>query len=99
VVVDPGLNEAAEEQARAVAAAGRLSHGAFMTRMARFGVGGAAAENLSAGQHSVAAAVTGWKASPRHNENLLMPEARRIGLARADANGGFKRYWALVLAQ
>jgi hypothetical protein len=29
----------------------------------------------------------------------LMPEARRIGLARADANGGYGRYWALVLGQ
>jgi uncharacterized protein YkwD len=99
VVVDSRLNEAAEEQARAVATAGRLSHGAFMSRMARFGIGGAAAENLAAGQNSVAAAFSSWKTSPRHDENLLMPEARRIGLARADANGGFGRYWTLVLAQ
>jgi len=99
VAVDAQLNKAAEEQARAVAVAGRLSHGAFMSRMARFGVGGAAAENIAGGQKNVAAVVAGWKASPRHDENLLMPEARRIGLARADADGGFGRYWALVLAE
>src|SRR3954451_13120565 len=41
-----------------------------------------------------------WAASPGHNQNLLMPEARRIGLARADSPGlGYGRYWALVLAQ
>ena len=40
-----------------------------------------------------------WKASPGHNINLLMPEARKIGLARADANNRYGRYWALVLGQ
>jgi uncharacterized protein YkwD len=60
----------------------------------------AEAENLTAGPRSVAAAVASWKASPRHNDNLLMPEARHVGLARADTPGaGYGRYWALVLAQ
>jgi len=100
VTVDAQLNKAAEVQARAVAEAGELSHGGFATRMASFGIGGASAENLTAGPRSVAAAVSSWKASPRHNDNLLMREARHIGLARADTPGaGYGRYWALVLAQ
>jgi uncharacterized protein YkwD len=100
VTADARLNHAAEAQARAVAEAGQLSHGAFGTRMASFGVGGASAENLTAGSRSVAEAIARWKASPGHNGNLLMREARHIGLARADSPGaGYGRYWALVLAQ
>lgn len=100
VTADGGLNGAAEYQARAVAQAGKLSHGAFETRMASFKVGGYSAENLSAGSDSVSGAIARWKASPSHNENLLMPQARRIGLARADSPGlGYGHYWALVLAQ
>ncbi|MGA0596452.1 CAP domain-containing protein [Enterovirga sp. CN4-39] len=100
VVADTALNGAAEHQARAVAEAGKLSHGAFATRMASFKIGGHSAENLSAGSDNVAGAIARWKASPGHNENLLMPQARRIGLARADSpQHGYRHYWALVLAQ
>ena len=99
VAVDGKLNRAAEFQARAVAQAGSLSHGEFASRMASFGIRGAAAENLSAGTHSVDDAVARWRVSPAHNANLLMPEARHIGLARADAPSRYGRYWALVLSQ
>ena len=100
VVADTQLNGAALHQARAVAQAGRLSHGAFASRMVDFKVPGIASENLSAGSSDVSGAIARWKASPGHNDNLLMPEARRIGLARADSPGhGYKHYWALVLAQ
>ena len=99
VSVDGRLNDAAMHQARVIAAAGKLAHGSFGVRMGEFGIAGYAAENLTAGSETVGEAVGRWKASPRHNDNLLMPEARRIGLARADANGGFGRYWALVLGQ
>ena len=100
VSVDSRLNDAATAQARAVAEAGALSHGAFESRMAAFGIRGAAAENLTAGSDTVGKAVARWTASPPHNSNLLMPEATRIGLARAASPGqGFQHYWALVLAQ
>lgn len=99
VTVDPKLNEAAEYQARLVAAAGRLSHGNFAGRMDRFGIMGYSAENLSAGSDTVDGAISRWKASPGHNANLLMPQAHRIGLARADADNRYGRYWALVLGQ
>lgn len=99
VTVDARLNEAAEHQARAVAAAGTLTHGNFASRVREFGIAGYAAENLVAGSATIGDAVVRWKASSGHNENLLMPEARRIGLARADAKGGYGRYWALVLGQ
>ena len=99
VTVDGKLNRAAEVQARAVAEAGSLSHGAFASRMASFGIRGTAAENLTAGSHSVDEAVARLRASPAHNANLLMPEARHVGLARADSPSRYGRYWALVLSQ
>lgn len=100
VVADGELNAAATEQARAVAEAGRLSHGAFGSRMEAYKIGGYSAENLSAGSGDVAGAIARWKASAGHDANLLMRQARRIGIARADSPGyGYRTYWALVLAQ
>ena len=100
VIPDPTLNRAAEAQARAVAEEGSLSHGQFATRMASFGIHGYSAENLEAGSKTVAQAIARWKASPGHNQNLLMPEARRIGIAYAKSPGaGYEHYWAMVLAQ
>lgn len=100
VVADGRLNAAAVQQARSVAEAGELSHGDFGGRMSTFGIGGYAAENLSAGSSDVAGAITRWKNSPNHNDNLLLAQASRIGLARADTPGrGYGHYWALVLAQ
>lgn len=97
VKVDATLNAAAEAQAREVAAAGKLSHGNFSARMYRFNVHGAAAENLTAGSDNVATAITRWKNSPGHHQNLLMREARHIGLARANTNSQYRSCWALVL--
>jgi uncharacterized protein YkwD len=99
VVADGTLNRAAEVQARAVAQAGSLSHGQFASRMSSFGIGGYSAENLEAGSKTVAEAIARWKASSGHNRNLLMPEARRVGVAYAKSPGaGYEHYWALVLA-
>jgi uncharacterized protein YkwD len=99
VVADGALNRAAEVQARAVAQAGSLSHGQFASRMSNLGIMGHAAENLEAGSKTAAEAIARWKASPGHNRNLLMPEARRVGIAYAKSPGaGYEHYWALVLA-
>src|SRR4051812_38135515 len=100
VSVDMRLSEAATAQARTVAEAGTLSHGRFSSRMSAFGINGHAAENLSAGSRMVDQVIARWEASPGHNENLLLPQVRRIGLARAESPGlGYGRYWALVLAE
>jgi uncharacterized protein YkwD len=99
VAVNGRLNRAAEQQARTVAAAGQLDHGDFPRRMDAFGIMGYSAENLTAGRQTVTEAVDSWKASPPHNRNLLMPQARHVGLARADSASSYRRYWALVLGQ
>lgn len=99
VVVDEKLNEPAAEQARAIARAGRLSHGDFASRMARHDVG-AASENLAMGSSNLAGAMTQWRQSRPHDANLLKQGMTRIGFARAETAGrGRNTYWALVLAR
>lgn len=99
VTADSRLNEAAEEQARAIARAGDLSHGDFAGRMSRYDVA-AAAENLAMGSGTLAGAMAQWRQSRPHDANLLKEGMTRIGLARAETKGrGRNNYWALVLAR
>jgi uncharacterized protein YkwD len=99
VTVDRRLNQAALDQAKAVAAAGELDHGDFGGRMDAYAIMGHSAENLAAGSATIEGTVSQWKASSGHNRNLLLPQARKIGLARAASNSRYKHYWALVLGQ
>ncbi|KST57488.1 serine protease [Methylobacterium sp. GXS13] len=103
VIVDNGLVKAAAFQAGNNARHGQLSHdvgGSFTSRMASAGLAKAwAAENLSAGSETFEQVLARWKASPEHNKNMLLPQIRRIGIARVDApNTRYKRFWALVMA-
>ncbi|GJD50461.1 hypothetical protein OPKNFCMD_3203 [Methylobacterium crusticola] len=103
VVVDSSLIRAASLQAASNARAGYLSHevgGAFDARLRRAGFGGRyAAENLSAGSATFEEVLRRWQASAEHNRNMLMPQVRRIGIARVDAPGTrYKRFWALILS-
>ena len=103
VVVDPSLVKAAAFQAGNNARTGRLSHdvgGSFTARMASAGLARSwAAENLSAGAETLDQVLARWKASPEHNRNMLIPQIRRIGIARVDAPGTrYRHFWALVMA-
>ena len=103
VSLDRSLITAASFQAQANARAGRLSHeiaGSFDSRMASAGFGKRyASENLSAGSDTFEQVLARWKASPEHNRNMLMPQLRRVGIARVDASATrYKRFWALVMA-
>ena len=103
VTLDSNLNKAASFSAAANAKAGRLSHdfgGPFKERMAAAGLAKTlAAENLSAGSNTFDQVLTRWTVSPGHNRNLLIPEIRRVGVARVDnPRSRYKSYWALVLA-
>jgi uncharacterized protein YkwD len=58
-----------------------------------------AAENVGTGQASLEEVIKGWKASPGHNKNLLMPDAEHMGIALVqDPRTEFKTFWTLVLA-
>lgn len=102
VIRDPALDGIAQAQADAMAAADLLSHsvaGPLPDRLARLDrQTGAAAENVSAGYPDLDAALGGWRRSPEHDRNLLLPPLRRIGVAGASAPGTrFKTFWALVM--
>jgi uncharacterized protein YkwD len=103
VVIDSSLIRAASYQAEANARAGQLSHevgGTFDARLKRAGFGGRyAAENLSAGSTTFDDVLKRWQVSPEHNRNMLMPQVKRVGIARVDAPGSrYRRFWALILS-
>jgi uncharacterized protein YkwD len=103
VTLDPLLMKMADEQAHAMAARNNLDHnvaGSFEARLKRSGFdAAAAAENVSAGYHTMAEAFSGWRDSPHHKANMLLRTATRMGIAAVYVPGTkYKVFWALVLA-
>jgi uncharacterized protein YkwD len=103
VRVNSRLNAVAQRQARAMASAGRMSHavgGPFRDRLSASGYPArTAGENIAAGYDSFPAVLTGWQNSPPHRHNLLMRDAKEIGIGVAHARGSrYKTFWALVVA-
>jgi uncharacterized protein YkwD len=103
VTLDPELMKLAEAQARAMATRDKLDHNvirAFNERLrsssydARIG-----AENIGAGYHTLAEAFSGWRDSPPHRKNMLLPGATNMGIAAVySPRSKYKVFWALILA-
>ena len=93
------LDQAAERQARAMAARGSMSHsveGALSKRVAVYGYDwGAVAENIAYGYRDTPAAMTGWKGSSGHAKNILNPRVTEMGFAAATGSDGVP-YWAMI---
>jgi uncharacterized protein YkwD len=103
VTLDPDLARLAQEQAQAMANRDKLGHevaGPFNERLRKSGYKAReAAENISAGYHTLAEAFSGWRDSPPHRANMLLRNANRIGIAAVRAPGSkYKVFWALILA-
>jgi hypothetical protein len=103
VTVDPELMKMAEAQARAMAARDKLDHNVIRDFTGRLRGSGydakVAAENIGAGYHTLAEAFSGWRDSPPHRKNMLLPGATQMGIASAYAPGSkYKVFWALILA-
>jgi len=103
LALDAGLTRAAQERAEAMARANAVSHRAQGELMAGLGAAGvaagAAAENISAGYHTLPEAFSGWRQSRPHDSNMRDPRMKRMGLATAYAPGTkYKVFWALLLA-
>jgi uncharacterized protein YkwD len=102
-MLDPELNKLADAQARAMAARDKLDHnlaGSFPERMRKSGFDAkGAAENISAGYHTLAEAFSGWRDSGPHRANMLLKGATRMGIAAIYApESKYKVFWTLIVA-
>jgi uncharacterized protein YkwD len=103
VTIDPMLTRLAQEQAQIMAERDKLDHSAgrpFQERIRTSGFDAkVAAENVSAGYHTLAEAFSGWRDSPPHRANMLLNGATRTGIAAVySPKSKFKVFWALILA-
>jgi len=103
LTLDPKLMQMAQEQAHSMAVRNKLDHNVnrpFSERITRSGFDAkVAAENISAGYHTVAEAFSGWRDSPPHNANLLLKGATRMGIAAVyTPSSKYKVFWTLILA-
>lgn len=104
LALDPALTGVAAAHARDMASHDQVGHdisnGALKKRLAAGGISyTAAAENVSAGYHTIADAVSGWRGSPSHNANMLLAKARRMGIAASYApDSKYKLFWSLIVA-
>jgi uncharacterized protein YkwD len=105
VELDPTLQRIAQDQARSMAAVDKLTHDpggrGFTQRLRAANYDAArAAENVGAGYRTLAEAFSGWRDSPSHNANMLLPGATKMGIATAYAPGSkYKVFWAFVVAE
>jgi len=103
VTLDPELMKLAEAQARAMAARDKLDHNVIKgfdqrLRGSRYDAS-VGAENIGAGYHTLAEAFSGWRDSPPHRKNMLLPGATNMGIAAVyTAKSKYKVFWALILA-
>jgi uncharacterized protein YkwD len=104
VSLDPKLTLAAKAHSRDLAKHDRISHygsdgSSPWDRVKRTGYSARlAAENVGTGQASFEEVMQGWKESDGHNKNLLLPDARHMGVALVqDPNTEFKTFWTLVV--
>jgi uncharacterized protein YkwD len=100
VTIDSRLNAVALLQARAMASSGTISHtvgGSFSSRVAGLRKS-KAAENIAAGFCTFPETLKQWEDSPGHRENLLMPGARKVGVASvANPSSPYRVFWAMVI--
>src|SRR5262245_43959945 len=104
VTVDPELMRLAQAQAEIMAKRDKLDHGVgkpFVQRLKASGYDAkTAAENISAGYHTLAEAFSGWRDSAPHRANMLLSGATRMGIAAVyTPTSKYKVYWSLILAE
>ncbi|HEY7232292.1 MAG TPA: CAP domain-containing protein [Pseudolabrys sp.] len=104
VELDADLMRLAQAQAEVMAKRDKLDHGAgkpFVQRLKASGYDAKrAAENISAGYHTLAEAFSGWRDSNPHRANMLLAGATRMGIAAVYTPASkYKVYWAMILAE
>lgn len=94
---DPGLDAAAAEWARHLAASCTFDHSTSAWRNSRIAAFGwvASGENIAAGQPDAQSVVTGWMNSTGHRANIL--DKRYTGLGVGYATGKcYRTYWVQI---
>ena len=106
VTVDPTLMAIATDHSDRMARANKMEHvlpgeGSYTDRVRKAGFRASmAAENIAAGQGSLAEVLAAWKKSPGHNANLLLSNVSKIGIALSVApNSTYKTWWTLELGE
>lgn len=104
VTLDPILTKIAKRHSSDLAKHDRISHYGSdgsnpWDRVERSGYNPQlAAENVGTGQLSIKEVMQGWKDSPGHNKNLLLSDARHVGIALVySPKTEYKTFWTLVL--
>jgi len=97
VVISTALTHIAQDQANAMAMRDSLDHNALAPFSSRVGHSGLshAAENIAYGHADFASTLNQWINSSGHRANLLLHDAKWIGVAHAQ--NGHRVYWAMVI--
>ena len=100
VTPDGKLDAVAQYQAMAMSESGKVSHevgGPFQKRIATLRKA-KAAENIAAGFTTFLETLKQWQDSAGHRANLLMPGARKVGVAYvANPKSPYRMFWAMVI--
>jgi Cysteine-rich secretory protein family len=97
VVISAALTRVAQEQANAMATRDLLDYDALAPFSRRIGPSGLnrAAENIAYGYADFASTLKQWINSAAHRANLLLHDAKWIGVAHAQ--NSHRTYWAMVI--
>ena len=100
VTLDGKLTAVALFQAQAMSSSGKVNHdvgGLFPARIAKLRKA-RAAENVAAGFLTFPETLKQWQDSAGHRANLLMPGAKKVGVAFvANPKSPYRMFWAMVI--
>ncbi|HEY8337725.1 MAG TPA: CAP domain-containing protein [Tardiphaga sp.] len=100
MTLDGKLNAVALRQARVMASSRVVNHtvaGEFRGRVAGLRKS-LAAENVVAGFLTFPETLKQWEDSAGHRENLLIPGARKVGVASvANPKSPYRMFWAMII--
>jgi uncharacterized protein YkwD len=103
VALDPELMRLAQARAEIMAKRDKLDHGAgkpFVQHLKASGYDArTAAENISAGYHTLAEAFSGWRDSPPHRANMPLAGRPAWALRLCTRPPRIQDYWSLILAE
>lgn len=100
VTPDGKLEAVALYQAKAMSDSGKVSHdvgGLFPARISKLRKA-RAAENIAAGFVTFSETLKQWQDSAGHRANLLLPGAKKVGVAYvANPKSPYRMFWAMVI--